>query len=323
MPETKQIIVSSSSSVVWPETNIEAHSTIIERLSPELYSVDALTDAGWLRLLGLGVDEAQRNELALKLHLCFQGDRTKITPASTKSTSFIRLSYSGEDAAESEDAWTQSPDRVLEKLQAPNTSQADLSLAIIVAEVTDFQTEQLIHVLDIMGSFIADNRLSKNTDTVTSVCSAIRKFSMNMCEADFPKYAGWFEPSATEYLDSHIELALLKGICSRLSFVPTEIPIVSQELIDAVESVRAQYNNPHLLLRENFAAVLIEATVARIFLESLAEKNDVAIDVWNAGVSMKPTWVSEMIEDQVSELLEFMEENSPELATTVQSIVDA
>jgi hypothetical protein len=114
---------------------------------------------------------------------------------------------------------------------------------------------------------------------------------------------------------------LLKGINSVVAFRKTELNEKPSDLINAISNVRTQYDNPHILLRENFAAVMIEASVALVLIHALCGDNNAAKAALSEGISTNPDWVGEMIEDQVDEFLEFMDNRNSDLAANLESII--
>lgn len=109
--------------------------------------------------------------------------------------------------------------RLLDQMNREGTSH-DQEMAVVFAETTAFDSSQRPRLLAELAAFITRNRFTRDRNAITAVGSALRKYAMNMDEAQFELYGGWLRPSDTEKLGTDVELELVKALCWRLSYVP-------------------------------------------------------------------------------------------------------
>jgi hypothetical protein len=262
--------------VLAPDTNVEVSNTIIERVEGwGLYSIDALTQSGWLRMLGVECGEYQRMEIVRRLYELQEGwkePRTtmlikfpsreipKLPSADSVPTESVDLSTEPSDATVNE--WVFSSEEILQRLESNMTTSEDRVTAVLFAETTAFSKSQQPRLLRALFEFCDQNRFSRNDELTTAVGSAIRKFAMNMPSSEFELYSRLFLPTATSTLSCEIELELAKAVSWRLAKVKNtktgEYPILEARLSE----LASDYLTTRLILQENYASIVIHAVIA-------------------------------------------------------------
>jgi hypothetical protein len=313
-----ELSMSRSDLILWSDLDESCHDQAFRAMCVRegLYKIDLLApgDNDWRRLLAFGFEEPKKRDEIIGRFI-EQEQRSK-------STSFFKVGWNiSDDQTEEPCDWLESDIGILEQLENADTDKSVRNEGIIHCEIVEFDKSLSQRLLNVLSEHISTYRLSKDADDVTSVCAAIRKYLMMQDPSRLDDCSVWFGPSETEHLDSSVELELLKGINSVVAFRKTELNEKPSDLINAISNVRTQYDNPHILLRENFAAVMIEASVALVLIHALCGDNNAAKAALSEGISTNPDWVGEMIEDQVDEFLEFMDNRNSDLAANLESII--
>ena len=301
-----------------PEGNIEGVSdTILQRVcGGKLIKADALTGNGWLRMLAVECDEDMR-ERAIE-----QMSREMTWKVSEPTT--IIIPGSTPKAAPKPPQWIDDQAEILTRLESEEVGSEEFEKAVLVAEITDFIDDKVKRLLDSLGQFIGNHRFATDEDTLILLGCAIRKYAMNMDASHFNTYTKWLEPTETEFLDSRIELELVKGVNWRLSYEPFSAGGNSiDDLVNMVDEVCIQYSSQRLLLQKNFASIAIQASNAIILLHLHLGDGDKAKEMLERSKSLKPSWVAEMIVDQLDETYGFLAEHSPEASAKLQELLKA
>ena len=320
MPATKP-----SSSILprnahdWDSTSsVEVLNAIVEQ-SGSLVKFDLLTEqAGWLRGFGVECGEELRDRVLQQIQ-----DR-QLENRPPKRPTYVLLSAGTTHKTEpSPPEWVNSPTQLLDHLESQATSADDLETAILVAEITDFPEALRERLLAVLGTFIESKRLATDEGTVTLLGSAIRKYAMNMDASHFDGYSNWLLPSTTDYLDSIVELELVKGISWRLTFEPIEVADDRnlQQLVATLEKVRRDYIQPRLVVQKNYAATVIEATVALLLLHTSVGANENARQLLSAVSEESPQWVSRLVHDQLQEAVSYVSDHDTSFAERLGGIL--
>ena len=255
------------------DPNVEASHTIIECVhdASGLYSVDALTAQGWLRMLAVTFDPDERDTLIRRI-------ASQQQPwENPRATVFIGLSPIGitdssrvasgvvsphPDHAESNIGWTSLPEQILDRLECEATTEDDRITAVLFAEIAPFEPAQKLRLLHALFEFIEQHRFSKDDEIMTAVGSAIRKFAMNMPTSEFESYSRLFLPTATDTLSCEIELELAKAVGWRLAKVECAKAGEHPNLEARLSELASDYLTARLILQENYASIVVNAVIA-------------------------------------------------------------
>ncbi len=262
--------------ILVPDTNVEVSNTIIERVEGwGLYSIDALTKSGWLRMLAVECGEYQRAEIIRRLDDLQEGwknPRTtvlfefpsreipKFPPTESVPASSADLSTESIDTTANE--WVFSSEEILRRLESDTTTSEDRVTAVLFAETTAFSKSQQQCLLRALFEFCDQNRFSRDDELTTAVGSAIRKFAMNMPTSEFESYSRLFLPTATNTLSCEIELELAKAVSWRLAKVKNAKAGEYPNLEARLSELASDYLTARLILQENYASIVIHAAIA-------------------------------------------------------------
>ncbi len=205
--------------------------------------------------------------------------------------------------------WVESHDEILQRLEADDTSSDEYEKALRIAEITDFSDEKIERLLNALGRYISNNRFASNDDSTALLGCAIRKYAMNMSEEHFNEYAKWLQPTDTKILDSKVELELVKGIDSRISYSPVALDGHNvDEAISIIGEVCEEYSSRRRLLKENHASIAVEANHSIVLLRLLAGNAKKAEEEFARAKKLDPDWVAELIVEQLEETAEIMKD---------------
>jgi hypothetical protein len=162
--------------------------------------------------------------------------------------------------------WMEIPEEILERIASDRFSKKERNDAILIAEITSFDSCLTHRLLDSLGDFIDKNRFSDNSEVITLVGSAIRKFAMNMEETYFDRYATFFAITDNKTLSCALELELSKALGWRLLTVPHELGSQFSGLSNRVSDLASDYLAPRLILQENYASIALHALLCSYLL---------------------------------------------------------
>lgn len=312
---------------------IEASHTIIQQVGGTrgIYTMDALTDEGWLRTLNIEVEEEDREKLLRQLSCSRDLRRSWGKRRTTMVISYrpvvaqdspVTVEHSQTVPTTSPGlAWSDSAKSILARLEHPRTDPQEHDTAVLFAGSTAFTEEQRPRLLSALDAYITQHRFTRDDDRITVVSSAARKYAMNMGEAEFEKYAEWLLPEETEYLTHRVELELIKGICWRLSFERIaqkgDFPALARTLCD----IAVGYTNSRFLLQKNFAAIALNAIVSVFVLDAMAGREEPAIEVWNQVGKADRKWFTEMLLRRLADTVAAIREHDDALSRSVDDLV--
>lgn len=217
--------------------------------------------------------------------------------------------------------WVHEPEGILQRLENKSVHAEDCEASILFAEVKPFRGEQKARLLKALGAYIDQHRFVEDQNSLITLCSAIRKFAMNMPESQFEHYANWLLPTATATLHHEAEMEFAKGICWRLEFEahswPATYPHLTQTLFDLVDS----YLSPRLILQKSYANTAMYGIVALHVLEAASVSEGAVVaklhkKLADSGVK----WFAEMVSDNVDEAIQYISERDDVLAQKITKI---
>lgn len=305
----------------WADKNIESGQTIIQQRGL-LISIDALTQEGWLRFLGVECDEDVRERMIDTLKLTeFQWREPKNTSLVFPATGFIET-HSMKDHLQDR-GWVESSEEILARLEDPNANEDDFNETVLVAEITEFEPDGIPRLLDSLGEFISKKRCSNRETTILSLGAAIRKFAMNMSEDRFDKYASWLSPGETTYLDHRVELELVQGISWRLTYVPVSLSSVPNRLIETLQEIANQYTSPRFIVQKNYAATALVAVVALVSLRILTDCTSEAEKLLETVCKLERDWFQELVTDELQEIAAHVSRHDQSLSDAISRVLAA
>ena len=207
--------------------------------------------------------------------------------------------------------WVDNSEEVLKRLDSDSTTEDDRITAVLFAETMSFSGREKVMLLDGLHRFVVQRRFSENTETLTAVGSAIRKFAMNMDASDLARYGDLFDYSDTEHLSCQVELELVKAAGWRLAELPRAEIKDSQKLEQRILEIVEAYLPPKLLLQKNYTAIVLNGLTALALLDSA--KVDPLIDrVASLEASGKPVvWFRELLADRLREVAKQQDKCDP------------
>ena len=199
-----------------------------------------------------------------------------------------------------------SAEQILRGLGAGPNDREELRQMVIDAEVVRFTEQELPAPLPVLREFIEHFRTSDDPADMVAVGSALRKYVMNMPEADLDRFHLLFDPSAVAPVPFEIELELVKTLVWKLTLAPPDadgsFPELSERLADRAEG----YLRPWILLRENHAAVAQDACLGLLLLRSphvsrlLERLRDLRVDWFVDLLLRRARWLKDDITSRFS-----------------------
>lgn len=217
--------------------------------------------------------------------------------------------------------WVHEPEGILQRLENKETFPEDHEAAVLFAEVKPFRGEQRTRLLDALAKYINENRFVDDQDSLVTLCSAIRKYAMNMPESRFEEYANWLLPTETATLHHEAEMEFAKGVCWRLEFEPhiwpADYPVLTKTLFDLVDS----YLTPRLILQKSYANTAMFGIVALHVLEAISTSSKALVGhLRKRMVDSGVKWFVEMVDDNIDEAIQYISERDDVLAMEVTTI---
>ena len=165
--------------------------------------------------------------------------------------------------------WARTASGVLTTLES-NVDEATCQNAVLFAEVTSFDDEQIQRVMPILRRFVEKNRFSTSDDVMTAVCAAIRKYAMNAPYNDLDAFGELLAPSATETVPCEVELEICKSLLWRFASYPPATDSEFPRLNRRVREVVTAYLSPRLILQENYAAIVLNGVLLALLVAGQA-----------------------------------------------------
>jgi hypothetical protein len=317
-----------------PSIEIENHH--FESLIPGVVEGHMLPKGGrdWLRGLMFllseeALDEVKERIQATKPKLRWTTPRASelILPvsASKPRENIGRLSSGEHDSSRSTERagdWVNRPIEILSKLETPATSEKDRLAAILFAETKPFDGDLRPRLLIALHQFIEVNRLTEDADRMIYLCSAIRKYSMNMGQDQIDAYSEWLLPTDTAAVHHEVEMEFVKGLSYRLQFEKLTLPQESPNALEILSDIAFGYLRKSLVLQKSYANTAMFVIICISILESLSDSHDsITEELLSKVESLGIAWFQEMVEDNLAEAAEFMQANNPNVAVKLHSLL--
>lgn len=199
--------------------------------------------------------------------------------ASWKSTPWLFPEFSQKESTlplleiEQEDAreWDENPltpQDVLEQLQNPDIPHTDRRQLIIEAEGLDFDVDESTVLIPLLFEFIMKYRDSNNPEDLLAAGSAIRNYVALLPLTDVGTVATLLEPGHQTVLPLEIQLEIAKMVARKFTANPPHQVEPEPELANHLAGLAKAYMEPHILPREKYAAVTVNALLALAAMRS-------------------------------------------------------
>lgn len=287
--------------------NVEASNTIISKVpGSKLVAADALTENGWLRILGIECNEDVREQLVEQM------SRTMDWKVSRPTTYIIPNAL--QPVEPKPPAWMGDHDEILSRLETEKVGSDEFEKAILIAEITDFADDKIESLLSSLGQFISDHRFATDEDDIVLLACAIRKYSLNMPPEALEEYVGWLSLGEVNSIHNRIELELVKGILWRLSYERFPSNGDYPKTIETLQEISAGYLNRRLIFQESNVSVAAMAVAALFVLLTISGDLDSIPQLWQKVKNLKRDWVAELVEDDFAEAVDAISEFDSQLS---------
>ncbi|WP_146459127.1 hypothetical protein [Rubripirellula tenax] len=307
------------------DEHVELENHRIEEVMPGVLQYNLLEKRSgkWRRGFGIDCPEDRVDEISERLRS--QGQVRWVEPRSSNlllpetatpssKTVFVpRTSPSEElDRTAKVDSWIHDSLEILEKLEDLSATEKDQFAAVLFAETKSFENAERDRLLRVLHAFIDRNRLTEDADRMVYVCSAIRKYAMNMGQDQFEAYCDWLLPTETTPVHHEVEMEFVKALSYRLQFVELNPTQDFPNALEIVSDLAFGYLRRSLILQKSYANTAMLALICVAVLESLSTSPaSLTSELLEKVDSLKISWFKEMVEDNLEEAVVFVEQNSP------------
>jgi len=226
------------------------------------------------------------------------------------------------DPVADDDAWTQSAQTLLNRLESGQLSESKQRSAISYAESLPFSDTEKERLLTFYDRFIDESRLTEDDDKITVVCAAIRKYAMNMGSGRLATYARWLLPSTTARIHHDIELELSKGAYWHLRYLDVETNANLQGLQATLESVAGDYLKPRLMLDKNYASIAKFAILACVLIDARLGTSEVSTRLWSDKRALSMNWFDRLVDFELGKALETIGKRDGGFTFKIRSLIE-
>jgi hypothetical protein len=334
MPSTKRTMTEYllSQLAAWDvdDEHLEIADHRVECLGPGLIQYNFLPKSGdgWIRGFGVHCPEDRIEEVKERLQSRWLEPRSSgllLPDSAAKIPSKVFLTSTSSDRCvqtERVGNWVSCPQDILERLENSSSSEKDRLAAVLFAETKSFDGKLRPRLLNALQQFIEANRLTEDADRMIYVCSAIRKYAMNMEQDKIDAYTKWVLPTDTAPVHHEVEMEFVKGLSYRLQFEKLSLPFETPYAIECLSDIAFAYLRKSLILQKSYANTTMFVIVCIAILESLSEtQTGLTNELLGKVDSLGITWFQEMVEDNLEEAMEFVETNNPDVAFKLHALL--
>ncbi len=214
------------------------------------------------------------------------------------------------------------PEELLQWLSDASTDPRQRLAAVCRIESLSLSEKQRERFLRAMDSWIDEVRFTDVDDELTAVCSAIRKYSMNMSADRFARYGTWLTPSKSKSPHHDVELELSKGVCWHMRYLQTIASEPMRTLQFKLIGVAIDYMRPRLMLNKNYASTAKFAILGCLLIDARLGEVEVARDLWRRKTELEMNWFDRLIRFELRKTLKTLDKREPEFAKAVRELVD-
>lgn len=313
------------------DEHLEFSDHRVENLGRGLIQYNFLPKSGedWIRGFGFNVPREKIEEVRERLlspWLEPRNSRLLLPDSSPKSPTRIFLGSTVATNDPVQDArvedWVYRPVDVLERLENDSLPEKDRLAAVLFAETKQFDEELVPRLLRALGTFIEGNRLTDDGDRMIYLCSAIRKYAMNMGQDRIEAYVEWLSPTDTTPVHHEVEMEFVKGLSYRLQFEKLSFPHKTPNSLEILGDIAFGYLRKSLILQKSYANTAMFVIVCIAILESLSESRfGQTGELLSKVHALRISWFEEMVDDSLVVALQFVEKNNPEVAVKLHSLL--
>lgn len=231
--------------------------------------------------------------------------KCNISPRPDKPSSPPRLyDAATPDMVSSTDLFSDEPMELLDALDGGKFSALQQVKAILKLERVD--TGSLYPRLSqILVEFVNRNHFSRDANTVTGVCSAIRKFSMISTESNLGRHTNiWLRDSETREVHADVELEIAKSVSARIQFGEITDVTHLQDLSETCKNIADSYLVPRILLRHNFAAISVNLIVLILLIDGISSNRTAIESIDRKLNDLETPWFRNLVLRRVKQALE-------------------
>ena len=225
------------------------------------------------------------------------------------------------------DSWLDQPAALLDRLESDRLSKAETQKAIAHAESLTFSEDQRLRLLKIYDRFIETSRFTEDEDEITVVCSAIRKYAMNMGADRLDKYAGWIVPTSNQRVNHDVELELCKGAYWHLRYLDSDCGNGAdaglRQLRAVVADVASDYLKPRLMLDKNYASIEKFAVLACVLIDARLGESEISTRLWSGKAALSMGWFDRLVKFESDKALIAIAKRDERFAAKVSKLFDS
>lgn len=226
---------------------------------------------------------------------------------------------------ETSDSWLDQSATLLDRLESDQLSKYEKQKAIANAESLSFDENQKPRLLKIYDRFIETLRFTEDEDEITVVCSAIRKYAMNMGADRLENYAGWIVPTKSQRIHQDIELELCKGACWHFRYLDSNFgngaDLGPRKLQSVVADVASDYLKPRLMLDKNYASIEKYAILACILIDARLGESEISKRLWSSKAALSMGWFDRLVKFESDKTLNSIAKRDEDFAATVSELL--
>jgi len=218
--------------------------------------------------------------------------------------------------------WLDDPATILDRLESGELSESGERTAIAHAERLAFPGSQKKRLLALYEALIEESRYSEDDEEITTICSAIRKYVMNMGSERFARYASWLVPSASERVHYDVELELTKGAYWHLPYLST----TPDENLRCLQTVLADeacdYLKPRLMLDKNYASIAKFSILACVLIDARQDDSEVSRRIWSQKSLLSMNWFDRLVKFELGKAVKSIESRDEEFSVKVTELLE-
>ncbi|QEG39405.1 hypothetical protein [Roseimaritima ulvae] len=322
----------------WVDDNehLELENQRIEEIIPGVLQYNLLEKRSgkWRRGFGIDCPEDRVDELSERLRakqaqVRWAEPRSSnlLLPVPATSSGSVFISESSLPKTHSQHdkvgPWVHDAQEILTRLEDPTATESEQCLAVLFAEKVSFVDDAQDRLLQVLNVFIEGNRLSDDADRMVYLCSAIRKYAMNMRQSQFDEYCDWLIPTDTTPVHHEVEMEFLKGLSYRLQFAELTLPQEFPHAISIISDIAIGYLRRSLILQKSYANTAMLAIICIAVLEAISSDSpSLVLELLETVDSLQISWFSEMIEDNLDEAVTFVTQHNPAVGEILSTALD-
>ena len=185
-------------------------------------------------------------------------------------------------------------------------------------ELAHFDPPQQKTLLPLLWRYTLEHRDSNNRDELVAVGAAIRKYVALMPMDQMGELATLLESGHRSSLPIELEIEVAKMVYRNFEVHPPTVADPHPQLAERLWEMAQAYLNPRILVRDKHAAAASLAVEAIVVLRSPLAEN-----AWQAVTECPYSWFSELVSDDLDELLQKWSDKNPEAVAWLSELRSA